>query len=125
MSSDTQHLFMCLLVICISSFKKCRFMSFAQLLFQLFFKHCCRCCMCPLYILDLSLLSDTSFANIFSCCSFAQPCLILCDPMDCSTPGLPDSMGCLFTFFVVSLDVQRVFFILIKSNLPIFCCLCF
>ena len=23
------------------------------------------------------------------CCSVAQPCLALCDPMDCSTPGLP------------------------------------
>ena len=23
------------------------------------------------------------------CCSFAQPCLTLCDPMDCSAPGLP------------------------------------
>ena len=24
-----------------------------------------------------------------SCCSFAQLCLTLCDPMDCSTPGFP------------------------------------
>ena len=24
-----------------------------------------------------------------SCCSIAQLCLTLCDPMDCSTPGLP------------------------------------
>ena len=23
------------------------------------------------------------------CCSFAQSCLTLCDPMDCSTPGFP------------------------------------
>ena len=23
------------------------------------------------------------------CCSVAQSCLTLCDPMDCSTPGLP------------------------------------
>ena len=23
------------------------------------------------------------------CCSVAQPCLALCDPTDCSTPGLP------------------------------------
>ena len=23
------------------------------------------------------------------CCSVAQPCLTLCDPMDCSTPGFP------------------------------------
>ena len=25
----------------------------------------------------------------FTCCSVAQSCLTLCDPMDCSTPGLP------------------------------------
>ena len=25
------------------------------------------------------------------CCSVAQPCLTLCDPMDCSTPGLLSS----------------------------------
>ena len=25
----------------------------------------------------------------FCCCSFAQSCLTLCDPMDCSTPGFP------------------------------------
>ena len=32
--------------------------------------------------------------NIFllpcmSCCSVAQSCMTLCDPMDCSTPALP------------------------------------
>ena len=26
---------------------------------------------------------------LFSCCSVAQSCLTLCDPMDCSMPGLP------------------------------------
>ena len=25
----------------------------------------------------------------YCCCSVAQPCLTLCDPMDCSMPGLP------------------------------------
>ena len=24
-----------------------------------------------------------------ACCSVAQSCLTLCDPMDCSTPGFP------------------------------------
>ena len=24
-----------------------------------------------------------------ACCSLAQSCLTLCDPMDCSTPGFP------------------------------------
>ena len=30
------------------------------------------------------------FSNIENCCcSVAQSCLTLCDPMDCSTPGFP------------------------------------
>ena len=29
------------------------------------------------------------FTISFSCCSVAHLCLTLCDPMDCSTPGLP------------------------------------
>ena len=28
-------------------------------------------------------------AALKSCCSVTKPCLTLCDPMDCSTPGLP------------------------------------
>ena len=27
--------------------------------------------------------------STFCCCSAAQPCLTLCNPMDCSTPGFP------------------------------------
>ena len=57
-------------------------------------------CMRFLYILDTKPSSDVSFANIFSnsvgvvllmvsfpVCSAAQPCLTLCNPMDCSLPG--------------------------------------
>ena len=34
----------------------------------------------------LSTISDNC---TWLCCSFAKSCLILCDPMDCSTPGFP------------------------------------
>ena len=27
--------------------------------------------------------------TVYCCCSVTQSCLTLCDPMDCSTPGLP------------------------------------
>ena len=38
----------------------------------------------------LSVLSSTScFVSCCCCCSVAPSCLTLCDPMDCSTPGLP------------------------------------
>ena len=29
------------------------------------------------------------FLTIFNCCSVAQSCLTVCDPMDCSMPGFP------------------------------------
>ena len=29
------------------------------------------------------------FLNTYICCSVAQSCLTLCDPMDCSTLGFP------------------------------------
>ena len=33
--------------------------------------------------------SDMPVTNALSCCSVAQSCLTLCNPMDCSTPGFP------------------------------------
>jgi len=84
------HLFTYLLAMCLSSLKKCLFISFAHFLFGLLLS-----CMCPLYVVDSRLLLDVSFANIFSY-----------------------SVCCLFTFLMVSFEVQK--FILIKSSLPIF-----
>ena len=38
----------------------------------------------------LSIAHTVSFSAVRACCcSVAQSCPILCDPMDCSTPGLP------------------------------------
>ena len=39
--------------------------------------------------LSTVLLFTSYFTSVFCCCSVAQSCLTLCNPMDCSTPGFP------------------------------------
>ena len=63
--SDAEHLFMCLLAICISTFEKCPFRYPARFRLSFLF-FLILSCMSSLCILEINPLSVASFANIFS-----------------------------------------------------------
>ena len=41
------------------------------------------------FVISSRLTAKFHGIKLYICCSVTQPCLTVCDPMDCSLPGLP------------------------------------
>ena len=89
MISDTEHLFLCLLAICMSSSEEMSIQVLCPFFFNWVVVFLTLRCMSSLYTLDINPLSNISFANIFS-----------------------HSGVCLFVLLVVSFSVLKLYSLL-------------